>query len=65
MPLTEEEITKTIREELLEAGRRHRSGQITVTIDLNEGNIARASINTGRAIKAQPMSHGERKAVMG
>lgn len=53
MPITEQEIQSELGRELAEAKKRGQSGQITVTVDLNQGNIARAEINLGRHIRAQ------------
>ncbi len=58
MSLSEKVIVEELHRELEEAGKRGHSGQITVTVELNQGCIARAEINRGRPIKAAPKPGG-------
>lgn len=54
MKLDERGITEQLTVEIWEAKKRGLSGEIMLTIAVNQGQIARASISRARAIQPQP-----------
>lgn len=54
MKLDERGITEQLTAEIWEAKKRGLSGEITLTVALNQGEIARASISRARTIQPQP-----------
>lgn len=54
MKLDERGITEQLTAEIWEAKKRGLSGEITLTVAVNQGEIARASISRQRTITSQP-----------